>query len=130
MTLEFAIMAPVFVMFLTLLAYAGRVVDLKSQLDGIARDAARAASTGRSLDEATTLATSTANAELNGKDWCKGQPVTGIDPAGTDWRAGGFVKVNVRCELVAADLSILPLPSYQGRGEGTAPVDTFTRRSP
>jgi Flp pilus assembly protein TadG len=126
MTLEFAIMAPILVMFLTLLAYAGRVVDLKGQLDGVARDAARAASTGRDTAEATQLANDAVNADLNGQQWCNG--AVSVIPDFGDFRAGGFVRVTVSCDLAVADLSMLPLPAVPSSGTGVAPIDTYTRR--
>lgn len=126
MTLEFALMAPLLVMFLTLLAYAGRVVDLKGQLDGIARDAARAASTGRDTGQAAQLANDAVNADLKGQQWCAG--AVAVNPDFANFRAGGFVKVTVSCDLAVADLSMLKLPAVPSSGTGVAPIDTYTRR--
>lgn len=79
MSLEMVLVTPIFVAFLLFLAGAGRMVDAKSQVDGAARDAARAASIARSAPSAQSLAADTAAAGMRGTEWCTGGPSVQTD---------------------------------------------------
>lgn len=127
MSLEMVLVTPIFIAFLLFLAGAGRMVDAKSQVDGAARDAARAASIARSAGSAQDLAADTAAAGMRGTDWCSGGPVVRTDVS--DWGPGGSVGVTVTCDVDLGDLAFIGLPgSKRLQGHAIAPVDTFTNR--
>ncbi|XVQ12202.1 TadE/TadG family type IV pilus assembly protein [Spirillospora sp. CA-255316] len=127
MSMEMVLVTPLFVVFLMLLAGAGRMVDAQSQVDGAARDAVRAASIARSAGGAEQLAQEAASANLTGRDWCAGGPVVVTDT--TDWGPGGRVAVTITCDVDLADLSFIGLPGSKTlRGKALAPIDTFTYR--
>ncbi|MFG2089307.1 MULTISPECIES: TadE family protein [unclassified Spirillospora] len=127
MSLEMVLVTPLFVAFLLFLAGAGRMVDAKSQVDGAARDAVRAASIARSAPAAQRLAAETAAAGLTGTEWCSGGPIVQTDVS--DWGPGGRVGVTISCDVDLGDLSFIGLPgSKRLQGEAIAPIDTFTYR--
>ncbi|MEU8248290.1 TadE family protein [Nonomuraea sp. NPDC048916] len=120
MAVETVMLAPVFLIFLMFLAGAGRLVEAQGQVNGAARDAARAASVQRAFDAAGTAAEATTTAALQGQ--CA-QPAVSL--AGSDWEAGGQVRAEVTCEL---DLSFLGFDGTK-RMTGTAvvPLEQFRR---
>ncbi|WP_233359080.1 TadE/TadG family type IV pilus assembly protein [Thermomonospora amylolytica] len=127
LSLELVLLTPVFVMFLMLLAAAGRVVDAKSQIDGAARDAARAASIARSAGDAEAYAGRAAARSLAGHHWCRGGPQVVTDTG--QWGPGGRVTVTVTCTVDLGDLAFLGLPgSRTFTGDAVAPIDTYTYR--
>ncbi|TNY38947.1 pilus assembly protein [Thermomonospora catenispora] len=127
MSLELVLLAPVFVMFLMLLAAAGRVVDARSQIEGAARDAARAASIARSAGEAEAYAARAAARSLADHHWCRGGPRVFADTA--QWGPGGRVTVTVTCTVDLGDLALVGLPgSRTFTGDAVAPIDTYTYR--
>ncbi|WP_250904069.1 TadE family protein [Actinomadura sp. NEAU-AAG7] len=127
MSLEMVLVTPLFVAFLLFLAGAGRMVDAQSQVDGAARDGARAASIARSAPSAQDLAEEAATAGLRGHDWCSGGPSVSTDVR--DWRPGGRVEVTIICDVDLGDLSFIGLPgSKRLQGRALAPVDTYTFR--
>ncbi|WP_433474529.1 TadE family protein [Spirillospora sp. CA-142024] len=127
MSLEMVLVTPIFIAFLLFLAGAGRMVDAKSQVDGAARDAARAASIARSAGSAQSLAADTASAGLRGTDWCSGGPSVQTDVS--DWGPGGRVGVTITCDVDLGDLAFIGLPgSKRLQGHAIAPVDTFSYR--
>ncbi|WP_235206597.1 MULTISPECIES: TadE family protein [Actinomadura] len=127
MSLEMVLVTPIFVAFLLFLAGAGRMVDAKSQVDGAARDAARAASIARSAPSAQSLAADTAAAGMRGTEWCTGGPSVQTDVSA--WGPGGRVGVTITCDVDLGDLAFIGLPgSKRLQGHAVAPVDTFSYR--
>ncbi|TDC64472.1 pilus assembly protein [Actinomadura sp. GC306] len=127
MSLEMVLVTPLFVGFLLFLAGAGRMVDAKGQVDGAARDAARAASIARSAPAAQRLAADTAAAGLTSAGWCAGGP--GVTTDVSAWGPGGRVGVTITCDVDLGDLSFIGLPGTKRlQGHAIAPVDTFTYR--
>ncbi|WP_240487058.1 TadE/TadG family type IV pilus assembly protein [Actinomadura flavalba] len=126
MSLEMVLATPLFVMFLLLLAGAGRLVDARSQVDGAARDAARAASVARSAGGAQSMGRAAANANLGAKNWCSGGPGVSI---GGDFRAGGEVVVTITCDVDLGELGFVGFPGTKRiEGRAVAPVDEYTYR--
>ena len=127
MSMEMVLVTPLFVVFLMLLAGAGRMVDAQSQVDGAARDAVRAASIARTAGAAERMAQEAASANLAGRNWCAGGPVVVTDT--TDWGPGGRVAVTISCDVDLADLAFIGLPGSKTlRGRALAPIDTYTYR--
>ncbi|WP_067826286.1 TadE/TadG family type IV pilus assembly protein [Actinomadura kijaniata] len=127
MSLEMVLITPLFVAFLLLLAGAGRLVDAKSQMDGAARDAARAASVARSAGGAQGMAQDAAAATLRTSRWCAGGPRVSTDTGA--WGPGGRVAVTITCDVDLGDLAFIGLPGSRTlTGRALAPIDTYTYR--
>lgn len=125
MALEMALLTPLLVAFMMLMVGLGRVVEAQSQVDGAARDAARAASLGRTRVGARTAAVDAAGATLSGKK-CRRGPRTSVDFS--QWRRGGQVSVAVHCDVDLSGLSLIGLtPVKTMTGTATAPIDTLRR---
>ncbi|GIH70458.1 TadE/TadG family type IV pilus assembly protein [Sphaerimonospora thailandensis] len=119
MTAETVMLAPVLLLFLLFLVGAGRIVEAQGEVNGAARDAARAASVQRSLSEAESAATEVAQSSLSGD--CSPQ----VSLSGTDWKAGGVVKATVTCQL---DLGFLGFSgAKQMTGDSVVPLEQFRR---
>ncbi|GIH21974.1 hypothetical protein Aph01nite_02840 [Acrocarpospora phusangensis] len=119
MTAETVMLAPVFLLFLMFLVGAGRVVEAQGEVNGAARDAARAASVQRTEDAATGAAEQTAQSVLG--EECPPQ----VSMAGTEWAEGGVVAVTITCEL---DLDFLGFgTTKQMTGNSVVPLEQFRR---
>lgn len=117
---ETVLLAPVFLLFLMFLAGAGRLVQAQGEVNGAARDAARAASVQRDHAGAENAAAETARQTLDGSCASSSSSL-----AGTEWAEGGQVIVTVICDL---DLSFLGFgASRRLTGDAVAPLETFRR---
>ncbi|WP_460337152.1 TadE family protein [Actinoallomurus acanthiterrae] len=126
MALELAILTPVLVAFMMLMVGLGRIVEAQSQVDGAARDAARAASVARDRGSARVDADNAAKATMSDDKRCRGGPKTDTDFR--DWRPGGQVSVAVRCDIDLGGLSLIGLSASRTMvGKATAPLDTLRR---
>lgn len=126
MTLEMAILAPVFVLVMVFVAAAGRMIEAQGQVDGAARDAARAASVQRHSAEINGAVYQAAYGDLNppGKDMCPGGMTSGGTPQAYVGTHATQVQANVVCRI---NLLILPA-ALPVTGHAVAPVDTFVQR--
>ncbi|GIH89629.1 TadE/TadG family type IV pilus assembly protein [Planobispora siamensis] len=116
---ETVLLAPVFLLFLLFLVGAGRIVEAQGEVNGAARDAARAASVERTRSEAETAATEAAQDSL--PDECEPQ----VSLSGTTWEEGGQVRVEVSCSL---DLGFLGFGAAKEiRGDSVVPLEQFRR---
>ncbi|MFC4115541.1 TadE family protein [Nonomuraea zeae] len=120
MAVETVLLAPVFLLFLMFLAGAGVIVESQGRVNGAARDAARAASVQRSLDDAEAAAETIATGALEGH--CQ-SPSVSLDQS--DYEQGGQIHAEVTCEL---DLGFLGFGGTK-RMTGTAvvPIEQFRR---
>lgn len=128
MSLELVLLTPLLVAFMMLMVGLGLVVEAQSQVDGAARDAARAASIGRTPADADAAARAAAGATLSDrKQRCRGgEPDTVVDFS--QWRPGGQVTVRVLCHIDLSGLSLIGIgPSKTMTGTATAPIDTLRR---
>jgi hypothetical protein len=124
MALELALLTPLLVAFMMVMVGLGRVVEAQSQVDGAARDAARAASLGRTRQGADTAAKAAARQTLSGRKWCRRPPTTDVNF--DDWHRGGQVSVAVSCDIDLTGLSLIGFsPSREMTGKATAPIDTL-----
>jgi hypothetical protein len=120
MAIETVLLAPVFVLFLMFLAGAGRLVEAQGEVNGAARDAARAASVQRTLDGAASAAEEIVTAALDGE--CSG-PAVSLD--GSRWEEGGEIRAEVTCEL---DLDFLGFGAARTMtGVAVVPLEQFRR---
>jgi Flp pilus assembly protein TadG len=126
MTLEFALLAPAFIVLLLLLLVGGRVVEAQGQVDGAARDAARAASVQVYRSNVLPAIQQAADSDLDSS------PSDNMCPRGLHetWGGGnadGEVTVTVRC---AINLSFFPgLGTLTMTGKALAPLDTYVERN-
>lgn len=116
---ETVLLAPVFLLFLLFLVGAGRVVEAQGEVNGAARDAARAASVERTLADAEDAAAEVARAALSGE--CEPE----VSLAGTEWKEGGRVHAQVTCSL---DLEFLGFgAAKEMKGDSVVPLEQFRR---
>jgi Flp pilus assembly protein TadG len=132
-TVELVLAAPVLVVFLLFMVFAGRVVVAMGEVDAAARDAARDASLSRSAQSAQLAARRAAAADLFGNRLVACERVavdvdtTKFQPSRTATGAtAGVVAVSVRCQMRTSDLTLLGLRGSQVvERRATAPVDAF-----
>jgi Flp pilus assembly protein TadG len=124
MTLEFTLLFPAFILLVLLLVMGGRIVEAQSQVDGAARDAARAASVQVYAADVAPAAEQAAQSDLDpsGHDMCRRAPQV----AWTGGSAAGEVSVTVQCTI---NLSFFPgMGSLTMTGHALAPLDTYAER--
>lgn len=123
MAVETVLLAPVLLIFILFLVGAAVLVESQGEVNGAARDAARAASVMRDVGAAERAAGDVARAALSGA--CK-SPVVNL--AGTSWVQGGQVRVQVTCQL---DLGAVAGFGFSATKEMTAsavaPLEQFRR---
>jgi Flp pilus assembly protein TadG len=125
MTLEFALLAPAFILLVLLLVVGGRIIEAQSQVDGAARDAARAASVQVNRSYVQPAIAQAAQADLNpaGHNMCPG----GLSETWAGGSAAGEVTVEVQCTI---NLSFFPgLGTIRMTGHALAPLDTYVERA-
>ena len=121
-TIEVVVLAPVMLLFILVLVAFGLMVDGRGQIDGAARDAARAGSLQR--DEAGAMRQARAAADADLGRTCTGA-VT-VRKVSTGFRPGGLFTVTVSCRV--RGLSMLGLNvATELTGRSTAPLDPFRR---
>jgi Flp pilus assembly protein TadG len=119
MTAETVLLAPVFLLFLMFLVGAGRVVEAQGEVNGAARDAARAASVRRTLSDAGFAAERAAARALSG------QCAPRVSMSGTEWKEGGVVSTTVTCDL---NLDFLGFGAARRlSGTSAVPLEEFRR---
>ena len=129
-SVEIVALAAVLILAMWLVSvFALRLMLAHSQVDAAARDAARAASIAPSGRGARTSAASAATATLAGANpQCRTVETT-VDAV--DFRAGGTVRVQVRCALRLSDLGLLGLRTTRTVSASyLAPIDEFRAVGP
>jgi Flp pilus assembly protein TadG len=124
MTLELAILAPAFILLLLLLVVGGRIVEAQSQVDGAARDAARAASIQDYGGNVYPAIHDAADSDLDtsGHDMCP----SGLHESWAGGSKDGEVTVTIQCTI---NLSFFPgMGSLTMTGHALAPLDTYVER--
>jgi Flp pilus assembly protein TadG len=123
LAVEAALVAPVLLVLMLLVVYAGRAAQTDTDVRSAAARAARAASLTGDLTSAETAATEIAAANLAtaGID-CRTTDIT----VAADIRAGGTVTVQVGCEVSNTDLAMLAVPGTRwSTATATQVVDTY-----
>ncbi len=123
LAVEAAIVAPVLLVLMLLVVYAGRAATTDADVRSAAARAARAASLTGDLAAAEIAATDIALANLA----TAGIACTTTDiRIAADIRAGGTVTVQVGCEVSNTDLAMLAVPgSRWSTATATQVVDTY-----
>ncbi len=126
-TLELVLLTPFLVLFFLFLALVGRLVNVQSQLDGAARDGARAASVARDQGDAEEFAIQAVKDSLGDDNFCVGDAAqTEVDLG--DWQPGGHVTVTVTCQTDLVGLELVPFGGDpEKKGTASAPIDTYRR---
>jgi Flp pilus assembly protein TadG len=126
LALELVILTPILVMLMMFLVALGRMVEAQGQVDGAARDAARAASIAQSYGLAEQNAQQAANTDLTGSAACTTTPSVQFG-GGTDLTPGGVVNIVIRCNINLSYLSLLGISSTKTIvGHASAPIDTYS----
>lgn len=132
MSVELVVIAPALVLMLLLIGAGGRWVESHGALDGAARDAARAASVGRTAEDADTLAHQAAQADLSTSGWCDGGTVAvGVNgfPATATIAQGTDITVTVSCSVNMAPFTMLGFRAATPvTAQAVAPLDPFMCR--
>jgi len=125
LAIELVILTPILVLFMAVLVALGRVVEAQGQVDGAARDAARAASIAQNSGTALGDARAAADADLVGASKCADTPDVAFG-SGTDVAPGGVVNVIVTCQVELPALSFIGFQTKTITGHASAPIDTFS----
>jgi Flp pilus assembly protein TadG len=128
-TLELVLLTPALIALLLLVVAGGRIEQARGQLDGAAREAARAASIERTPGAAQASARLIAAQRLGSHGvTCGGLTVT------TDtslFRSGGSVTTTITCNVQLSDLVGLALPGTRTlSASASEPIDTYVRTQP
>jgi Flp pilus assembly protein TadG len=121
LTVELVVLAPVMLLIMLFLVFAGRVIEAHGQVGGAARDAARAASIALSSGEANQGAKQAAEDDL--ANWCAGGPQTNVEGFVAGSRE---VTVTIHCTV---DLNFIGFGSIKVTQDAVAPLDQFTARN-
>jgi Flp pilus assembly protein TadG len=126
MTVEMVLLTPAFVLLMLFIVGAGRIVEAQGQVDGAARDAARAASIQRNGALVSNAVQQAAGQDLTpqtGKNMCP----DGMQAQWTGSSGQGNVQATVNCTV-----NLLVVPGFGTKtltGRATAPLDTFMYRN-
>jgi Flp pilus assembly protein TadG len=123
LAVEAALVAPVLLVLMLLIVYAGRAAQTDADVRSVAARAARAASLTGDVTAAETAATEIAATNLaTAGITCR---TTDIAVA-ADMRAGGTVTVAVGCEVTNTDLAMLAVPGTRwSNATATQVIDTY-----
>lgn len=136
MAAEFVVVAPAFALLLLVLSAGGQWVSVSGEVGGAARDAARAASVGRSASDALAQAQFAARGDLprqcaaspGGVPQITVTPVAGGQPA--DFTTATAVQVRVSCGVSMAAFHLVGFPVAKTFSDAAvAPLDSFVCRS-
>lgn len=119
---ETAVVAPVLLVLMLLVVYAGRAAQADADVRSAAARAARAASTMADPASAVDIAVATAAANLGTAGVECHSLDTSVDTA--DFRTGGSVTVTVRCAVANGDIALLAVPGTRWSvAASTHPID-------
>ncbi len=128
---EVVILAPVLLLFVLGVVFAGRYALAQQAVQAAAAEGARAASIARSADAASGAATGAASASLSNQDVrCASSTVT-VDVAAFALRPGipGEVSATVVCVVDMSDLSFPGIPGDRTlESTMSSPLDSYRSR--
>ena len=126
---ELTLITPALVVVLLFVVALGRVQVARGDVEGAARDAARAASLERSPVAAEAAAKTAALAALADRHVTCTPAAVAVDTSA--FRPGGIVAVDVTCGVQLGDLALLPLPgSTTVHGRFSHPLDIYRAQEP
>ena len=122
--LELVLVTPLLLVLLMFIVGLGRLASSRGEVDGAARDAARAASIARTPAAAVEEARAAAAATLADRSITCGRLDVAVDTS--DFRPGGSVSVTVACNVGLSDLTGTGFGSSRVlHGEAIAVIDTY-----
>lgn len=123
-SLELVLITPALIVLLLFVVFVGRLEQARGDVDRAARDAARAASTARSSDEARSQGEAAARSTLqSGGVTCRALKV---DVNVDDFAPGGSVAATVTCDVDLADVALLGVPGSRTLTAAfSEPVDVY-----
>ena len=127
-TAELVIITPVAIALLCLVALVGRTTAAHSQVDGAARDAARAASFARNPAAAELAAQQSADTTLTtaGVRCARTEVIADVGSFGP----GGRVTVTVTCHIALSDLGLIGLSGTRAiLSSSVEPIDLYRAAS-
>ena len=125
-TLELVLLVPAFVAFILFAVAMGRLGQARGDIDATARDAARAGSIARSADEAQAAAQAAAAEVLASRNVTCADLAVDVDTS--DFRAGGWVRVDLSCTIPLSDLTGVWSPGAKTmQAHALAVVDAYRR---
>ncbi len=130
-SLELAALAPAVLLLVLVTVAAMRITLAGAQVDGAARDAARAASLARTPGSATAVAQQSAARTLAGQQLTCSQLTVTVDPAGFAVPVGtsATVAVHVTCRVALGDVAVRWAPGSTTMTAGyAAPLDPYRAR--
>jgi hypothetical protein len=124
--LELVLLVPAVLVMVFVVVGLGRMGMARENIDAAARDAARAGSIARTAGDAEAAATAAANDALGSHNiTCSGMSLS-VDTS--DFRPGGWVRVDLSCTVSLSDLSGMWTPGTKTmQARGLAVVDTYRR---
>ena len=122
-TVEAVLLTPVLVMLVMFMVVLGRLAAARAEVDGAARDAARAASIVADPADASGAAQAAAEATLAERDLTCADLEVATDTGG--FVPGGAVAVTVRCRVKLSDLAPLVVGDRTIERRFEAPIDRF-----
>jgi Flp pilus assembly protein TadG len=122
--IEFVIVTPLLLTLLLFVVGLGRLGVARGDVEGAARDAARAASLARSSAEAHPRAVTAARASLEDRGVTCDPLGVAVEP--TSFTPGGSVAVTVTCTVGFSDLTLLWTPGTKELSSRfVAPIDGY-----
>ncbi len=120
---EVVLVTPVLLVLLLFMVQLGRFAVARTDLDGAARDAARAASLERSLPAAGASARTAAESTLASREvTCRTLDMS-LD---ADFSPGGWVAAEVSCTVDLSELSLLAVPGTKSMSSRfVSPLEAF-----
>ncbi|MEW6474369.1 MAG: TadE/TadG family type IV pilus assembly protein [Actinomycetota bacterium] len=123
MTLEVALIIPVFIGLVMFIAGAATLVGARSAVDDAAWEAARAASLARSGTAADAAARAAVERRLAGQRWsCLAERV---DVDVSRFTPGGDVAVTIACDVRLRDAGLFLPGAAQVAARAVAPLDRY-----
>ena len=121
---EFVLIVPVLVCAFLLVVGLGRMAHARQQVEGVAADAARAASLERNTSQSTAVARSTAIAALGDRGVSCQNLDLNVDIS--DYRPGGTVRVQVSCTASLGDVALSGLPGQRVfTANAVVPIESY-----
>lgn len=129
--LEVAILAPVLVMILVLIAAAGRLALAGNAVESAASAAAREASLSRTAAQAQTAADAMARTSLAQSGVSCLRLTVNIDASGLNAPIGttGRVSASISCQVSLSNAAMIGMPGTRTlTGSAVSPVDAYRER--
>jgi Flp pilus assembly protein TadG len=121
---ELVLVAPILVALLLFVVGLGRMAHARGQVDGAAREAARAASLERHPGAAAAAGQRAARSLLAGERITCASLAVSVDVSG--YRPGGLISANVSCVASLAGLGLAGFPgSRTFTATATAPIENY-----